>query len=86
MRAAGTLEIEQRVQDTPQPRICRTNFVRGRQSEIYAKLARRRPTRKIAFSDLRDANTAALHSSIDWDTLSALYGCQQLGLQPQGIF
>jgi 3-hydroxy-9,10-secoandrosta-1,3,5(10)-triene-9,17-dione monooxygenase len=34
----------------------------------------------------RDANTAALHSSIDWDTLSALYGTQQLGLQPQGIF
>ena len=27
----------------------------------------------------RDANTAALHSSIDWDTLSALYGMQQLG-------
>jgi resorcinol 4-hydroxylase (FADH2) len=34
----------------------------------------------------RDANTAALHPSIDWDTLSALYGTQQLGLQPQGIF
>ncbi len=34
----------------------------------------------------RDANAAALHPSIDWDTLSALYGMQQLGLQPQGIF
>ena len=34
----------------------------------------------------RDANAAALHASIDWDTLSALYGTQQLGLQPQGIF
>jgi resorcinol 4-hydroxylase (FADH2) len=34
----------------------------------------------------RDANAAALHSSIDWDTLSALYGSQQLGQQPQGIF
>src|SRR6201987_1550377 len=34
----------------------------------------------------RDANAAALHPSIDWDTLSALYGTQQLGLQPQGIF
>jgi len=42
--------------------------------------------RKTAFSDSGDANTAALHSSIDWDTLFALYGCQQLGLQPQGIF
>jgi hypothetical protein len=34
----------------------------------------------------RDANAAALHTSIDWDTLSALYGTQQLGLQPQGLF
>ncbi len=34
----------------------------------------------------RDATVAALHSSIDWDALSALYGTQQLGLQPQGIF
>ncbi|MFZ5692987.1 MAG: acyl-CoA dehydrogenase family protein [Pseudomonadota bacterium] len=34
----------------------------------------------------RDANTAALHASLDWDTLSALYGTYQLGLQPQGIF
>jgi 3-hydroxy-9,10-secoandrosta-1,3,5(10)-triene-9,17-dione monooxygenase len=25
-------------------------------------------------------------SSLDWDTLPALYGTQQLGLQPQGIF
>jgi len=31
VRAGGTLEIVTARQDTPQPRICRTNFVRGRQ-------------------------------------------------------
>jgi 3-hydroxy-9,10-secoandrosta-1,3,5(10)-triene-9,17-dione monooxygenase len=34
----------------------------------------------------RDANAASLHASLDWDTLAGLYGTQQLGLQPQGVF
>jgi len=34
----------------------------------------------------RDANSAATHSSIDWDMLAEMYGTQMLGLQPVGIF
>lgn len=34
----------------------------------------------------RDANTAALHSSIDADMLYEMYGTDRLGLQPVGIF
>jgi 3-hydroxy-9,10-secoandrosta-1,3,5(10)-triene-9,17-dione monooxygenase len=56
-------------------------------NEIYAKSGAAAADEKNRIQRFwRDANTAALHSSIDWDTLSALYGCQQLGLQPQGIF
>ena len=86
VRAGGTLEIEQRV------RIRRNHGFAGRTSaevvnEIYAKSgAAAADERNRVQRFWRDANTAALHSSIDWDTLSALYGTQQLGLQPQGIF
>ena len=86
VRAGGTLEIEQRV------RIRRNHGFAGRTSsevvnEIYAKSGAAAADEKNRIQRFwRDANTAALHSSIDWDTLSALYGCQQLGLQPQGIF
>jgi 3-hydroxy-9,10-secoandrosta-1,3,5(10)-triene-9,17-dione monooxygenase len=84
--AGGTLEIEQRV------RIRRNHGFAARSSaevvnEIYAKSGAAAADEKNGVQRFwRDANTAALHVSIDWDTLSALYGAQQLGLQPQGIF
>jgi alkylation response protein AidB-like acyl-CoA dehydrogenase len=86
VRSGGTLDIEQRV------RIRRNHGFAARTSsevvnEIYGKSGAAAADEKNRIQRFwRDANTAALHSSIDWDTLSALYGCQQLGLQPQGIF
>jgi len=86
VRNGGTLEIEQRV------RIRRNHGFAARTSsevvnDIFAKAGAAAADEKNRVQQFwRDANTAALHSSIDWDTLSALYGAQQLGLQPQGIF
>lgn len=86
VRAGGTLDIEQRV------RIRRNHGFAARTSsevvnEIFIKSGAAAADDKNRVQRFwRDANTAALHSSIDWDTLSALYGTQQLGLQPQGIF
>jgi resorcinol 4-hydroxylase (FADH2) len=34
----------------------------------------------------RDASTAALHATIDWDMVAEMYGTQALGLTPLGIF
>jgi resorcinol 4-hydroxylase (FADH2) len=34
----------------------------------------------------RDANAAALHLSLDWEPIAAMYGQQRLGLEPIGIF
>ena len=34
----------------------------------------------------RDANAAALHLSLDWEPIAAMYGQQQLGLEPIGIY
>ncbi len=84
--AGGTLTVEQRV------RIRRNHGFAGNTSsevvhEIFAKsgaTAANEDNRVQRF--WRDATVAALHASLDWDTLSALYGTQQLGLQPQGIF
>jgi 3-hydroxy-9,10-secoandrosta-1,3,5(10)-triene-9,17-dione monooxygenase len=86
VRSGGTPDIELRV------RIRRNHGFAARTSsevvhEIFAKsgaAAADESNRVQRF--WRDASTAALHSSIDWDMLSALYGAQQLGLQPQGIF
>jgi 3-hydroxy-9,10-secoandrosta-1,3,5(10)-triene-9,17-dione monooxygenase len=86
VRTGGTPDIEQRV------RIRRNHGFAARTSSevvnmIYAKSGATAADEKSRVQRFwRDANTAALHSSIDWDTLSALYGTQQLGLQPQGIF
>jgi 3-hydroxy-9,10-secoandrosta-1,3,5(10)-triene-9,17-dione monooxygenase len=86
VRAGGTLEIEQRV------RIRRNHGFAARTSaevvnEIFAKSgAAAADERNRVQRFWRDANAAALHASLDWDTLSALYGTQQLGLQPQGVF
>jgi 3-hydroxy-9,10-secoandrosta-1,3,5(10)-triene-9,17-dione monooxygenase len=86
VRAGGTPDIELRV------RIRRNHGFAARTSSevvnmIYAKSGATAADEKNRVQRFwRDANTAALHSSIDWDTLSALYGTQQLGLQPQGIF
>jgi len=86
VRAGGTLEIEQRV------RIRRNHGFAARTSsevvnDVYAKSGAAAADEKNSVQRFwRDTNTAALHPSIDWDTLSALYGAQQLGLQPQGIF
>jgi alkylation response protein AidB-like acyl-CoA dehydrogenase len=84
--AGGTLEIEQRV------RIRRNHGFAGRTAsdvvnEIFQKSgAQAIDERNRVQRFWRDANAAALHASLDWDTLSALYGTQQLGLQPQGVF
>jgi 3-hydroxy-9,10-secoandrosta-1,3,5(10)-triene-9,17-dione monooxygenase len=86
VRAGGTLDIEQRV------RIRRNHGFAARTSaevvnDIFFKVGAARIDEKNRVQRFwRDANAAALHSSIDWDTLSALYGTQQLGLQPQGLF
>jgi alkylation response protein AidB-like acyl-CoA dehydrogenase len=86
VRAGGTLDVEQRV------RIRRNHGFAARTSaevvnDIFAKSGAAAADENNRVQRFwRDANTAALHASIDWDTLSALYGAQQLGLQPQGIF
>lgn len=86
VRAGGALDTELRV------RIRRNHGFAARTAaevvnELFAKSGAAAADEKNPMQRFwRDANTAALHSSIDWDTLSALYGTQQLGLQPQGIF
>lgn len=86
IRAGGTLEIEQRV------RIRRNHGFAARTSsevvnDIFAKSGAAATDEKNRIQRFwRDTNAAALHASLDWDTLSALYGTQQLGLQPQGVF
>jgi alkylation response protein AidB-like acyl-CoA dehydrogenase len=84
--AGGAPDIELRV------RIRRNHGFAGRTSaevvnEIFNKSGAAAADEKSRVQRFwRDANTAATHASIDWDTLSALYGTQRLGLQPQGIF
>jgi len=34
----------------------------------------------------RDVNAAALHLSLDWEAISAMYGQQKLGLDPVGLY
>jgi resorcinol 4-hydroxylase (FADH2) len=86
VRAGGTLDIEQRV------RIRRNHGFAARTStevvnDIFCKSGASAADEKNPVQRFwRDADFAALHTSIDWDSLSALYGMQQLGLQPQGIF
>jgi 3-hydroxy-9,10-secoandrosta-1,3,5(10)-triene-9,17-dione monooxygenase len=86
VRAGGTLDIEQRV------RIRRNHGFAARTAsevvnDIFAKSGAAAADEKNRVQRFwRDANAAALHASLDWDTLSALYGTQQLGLQPQGVF
>jgi len=86
IRAGGTLEIEQRV------RIRRNHGFAARTSsevvnDIFAKSGAAAADEKNRVQRFwRDANAAALHASLDWDTLSALYGTHKLGLQPQGVF
>jgi len=84
--AGGTPDIELRV------RIRRNHGFAGRTSaevvnEIFNKSGAAAADEKSRVQRFwRDANTAATHASIDWDMLSAMYGTQRLGLQPQGIF
>ncbi|HWV43120.1 acyl-CoA dehydrogenase family protein [Pseudorhodoplanes sp.] len=86
VRNGGTPDIELRV------RIRRNHGFAARTSsdvvnEIFQKSGAQAADEKNRVQRFwRDANAAALHASIDWDTLSALYGTQQLGLQPQGVF
>jgi resorcinol 4-hydroxylase (FADH2) len=86
VRAGGTLDTEQRV------RIRRNHGFAARTSaevvnDLFFKVGAASIDEKSRVQRFwRDANAAALHTSIDWDTLSALYGTQQLGLQPQGLF
>ena len=78
----GTLELEQRV------RIRRNHGFAARTSaevvnEIFIKSGAAAADEKNRVQRFwRDANTAALHSSIDWDTLSALYGTQCRNRRP----
>lgn len=84
--AGGAPDIELRV------RIRRNHGFAGRTStevvnEIFNKSGAAAADEKSRVQRFwRDANTAATHASIDWDMLSAMYGTQRLGLQPQGIF
>jgi 3-hydroxy-9,10-secoandrosta-1,3,5(10)-triene-9,17-dione monooxygenase len=86
IHAGGTLDIEQRV------RIRRNHGFAARTSsdvvnDIFAKSGAAAADEKNRVQRFwRDANAAALHASLDWDTLSALYGTHKLGLQPQGVF
>jgi resorcinol 4-hydroxylase (FADH2) len=86
VRAGGKPDIELRV------RIRRNHGFAGRTSsevvhEIFAKSGATAADENNRVQRFwRDATVAALHSSIDWDALSALSGTQQLGLQPQGIY
>ncbi len=86
VQSGGALDVEQRV------RIRRNHGFAARTSaevvnHIFAKSGAAAADENNRIQRFwRDANAAALHASIDWDTLSALYGAQQLGLQPQGIF
>ena len=86
IRAGGTLDVELRV------RIRRNHGFAARTSaevvnDIFFKSGAAAIDEKNRVQRFwRDTNAAALHTSIDWDTLSALYGMQQLGLQPQGLF
>jgi resorcinol 4-hydroxylase (FADH2) len=86
VRGGGTLDIELRV------RIRRNHGFAARTSaevvnELFYKAGATAADEKFPVQRFwRDVNAAALHSSIDWDTLAGLYGTQQLGLQPQGIF
>jgi resorcinol 4-hydroxylase (FADH2) len=34
----------------------------------------------------RDVNAAALHLSLDWEAIAAMYGQQKLGLDPVGLY
>jgi 3-hydroxy-9,10-secoandrosta-1,3,5(10)-triene-9,17-dione monooxygenase len=34
----------------------------------------------------RDANAAALHLSLDWEAIAAMYGQHKLGLEPVGVY
>ena len=84
---AATPDIELRV------RIRRNHGFAARTSadvvnDIFVKSGASRGRRDIIACSASGAmpRSAALHASIDWDALSALYGTQQLGLQPQGIF
>ena len=86
IRDGGTLTIEQRV------RIRRNHGFAARTSaevtnDLYAKSGAAAADEGFKVQRFwRDANAAALHSSIDWDMLAEMYGTQQLGLQPVGIF
>ncbi|WP_180897916.1 acyl-CoA dehydrogenase family protein [Martelella soudanensis] len=82
----GTLTIEQRT------RIRRNHGFAGRTAAEVTQELYNKSGAAAAGLDFkvqrqwRDANSAATHSSIDWDMLAEMYGTQMLGLQPVGIF
>ncbi|MBW8638451.1 acyl-CoA dehydrogenase family protein [Hoeflea sp. WL0058] len=86
IEAGGALTIEQRV------RIRRNHGFASRTSaeaanEIFNKSGAQAADDSLKVQRFwRDANAAALHSSIDYDMLVEMYGTQQLGLDPVGIF
>jgi resorcinol 4-hydroxylase (FADH2) len=85
--AAGeTLSIEQRT------RIRRNQGYAARTcaeaaTALFAKSGARGADQSGAVQRFwRDASTAALHATIDWDMVAEMYGTQALGLTPLGIF
>lgn len=84
--AGGKLTIEQRT------RIRRNHGFAARTSanvtnELYNKSGAAAAGEEFKVQRFwRDANSAATHASIDYDMLNEMYGTQQLGLDPVGIF
>jgi resorcinol 4-hydroxylase (FADH2) len=86
VRSGGTLTVEQRT------RIRRNQGFAGHKgaeaaTTLFGKSGARAADNSLAVQRFwRDANTAALHATIDWDNNAEMYGTQQLGLNPVGIF
>ncbi len=87
LAASGeTLSIEQRT------RIRRDQSYAARTSAeaataLFAKSGARGADQSGAVQRFwRDASTAALHATIDWDMVAEMYGTQALGLTTLGVF
>jgi 3-hydroxy-9,10-secoandrosta-1,3,5(10)-triene-9,17-dione monooxygenase len=86
LRAGEALSVDERIV------IRRNQAFAARQSVLVVNelFAREGTAAAAASAPLqrfwRDANVAALHASLDWDGVSAMYGQQQLGVEPQGSY
>ncbi len=81
----GTLTIEQRVRIRRNHGFAGADLGRGGQRAVRRSPGAAAADEKNRVQRFwRDANAAAVHASLDWDTLSALYGTQQLGSAAAG--